>query len=91
MNSIKITEEINPNSIGIETKNILEILKIFNVEDASVITSINKVLSDIESLIEIVIQCFKNNGRLIYVGSGTSGRLGILDAVSYTHLRAHET
>ena len=80
MNSIKITEEINPNSIGIETKNILEILKIFNVEDASVITSINKVLSDIESLIEIVIQCFKNNGRLIYVGSGTSGRLGILDA-----------
>ena len=80
MNSIKTTEGINPNSKDIETKDISEILEIFNFEDSSIIISINKVLPDIEDLIELVIQCFKNNGRLIYVGSGTSGRLGILDA-----------
>ena len=80
MNSIKVTEEINHNSIDIHTKNIDEILSIFNSEDLTIIKSINNVLPDIEELITKVIDCFKNNGRLFYIGSGTSGRLGILDA-----------
>ena len=80
MNSTKITEEINSNSIDINKKSTADILKIFNTEDIEVIKSINNILIDLEKLIEDVIECFKNQGRLFYVGSGTSGRLGVLDA-----------
>jgi N-acetylmuramic acid 6-phosphate etherase len=80
MNSSKITEEINPNSKDINTKNIDQILKIFNSEDSLIIEAVKNILPDIKKLILNVIECFNNNGKLFYVGSGTSGRLGVLDA-----------
>ena len=80
MNSIKITEQINSNSLNINTKSINEILKIFNKEDSKIIIAVNKVLPNIEDVINVVISCFKKNGKLFYIGSGTSGRLGVLDA-----------
>lgn len=80
MNSTKVTEQINPNSININTKDIKEIVDIFISEDYNVIEAVKKVSSDIENLIIDVIDSFNNNGRLFYIGSGTSGRLGILDA-----------
>ena len=55
MNSTKITEEINQNSIDIHTKNIDEILKIFNLEDSKIVDSINNVSTDLEKLIIDVI------------------------------------
>ena len=81
MNSSKITEEINYNSNDIHTKNIAEILEIFNSEDSKIIESMSNVSHHLEKLIIEVISCFKNNGSLFYIGAGTSGRLGVLDAV----------
>ena len=80
MNSAKVTEEINYNSTDIHTKNIDEILRIFNSEDSRIIQAINDILPDLEQLIIQTINCFKNNGSLFYICSGTSGRLGVLDA-----------
>ena len=80
MNSTKITEQINQNSINIHKKDIREIVDIFINEDYNIFEAIKKVSLDVEKLIEDVIDSFENNGRLFYIGSGTSGRLGVLDA-----------
>ena len=76
---IKITEQ-NSKYKSIENKSIDLILKEINGEDQTVAVSINKELNSIKSVIHEVIKCLKNNGRLFYIGSGTSGRMGILDA-----------
>jgi len=80
MNSSKITEEINQKSIDIDKKNIIEILEIFNVEDYSMLNGIKEAFPDINKLIIDVIDSFNSKGRLFYIGCGTSGRLGVLDA-----------
>ncbi len=74
------TEEINEKSRGIDTKSTLDILRIMNSEDASVAHAVGKVLPEIAALIDAVVAAFKKKGRLFYIGSGTSGRLGVLDA-----------
>lgn len=74
------TEEINNKSLNIDTKDTLEILKIINNEDKIVPFAIEKVLSTIAILIDDITPRFNNGGRIIYIGSGTSGRLGVLDA-----------
>ena len=80
MNSfIKITEQ-NSNYNDIENKSVNQILKEINFEDLSVAKNVEKELGSIEQVILKVIECIKNNGRLFYIGSGTSGRMGILDA-----------
>jgi N-acetylmuramic acid 6-phosphate etherase len=58
----------------------LELLKIINKEDHSVPVAISKVLPEIELLVEAIASRLKEGGRLFYIGAGTSGRLGILDA-----------
>ena len=80
MNSSKTTEQINKKSIDIDSKSIIEILGIFNSEDYQMLQAIKNVLPTLEKLIIDVIDSFNCNGRLFYVGAGTSGRLGILDA-----------
>jgi N-acetylmuramic acid 6-phosphate etherase len=74
------TEQINPRSKNIDTMNVAEILALINREDASVASAVRKELSSITWAVEVVVKAFKKGGRLIYVGAGTSGRLGILDA-----------
>jgi|TARA_B110000259_G_scaffold106255_1_gene121848 N-acetylmuramic acid 6-phosphate etherase len=76
---IKITEQ-NSKYNSIENKSVDLILKEINGEDQSVAHNINKELDSIEKVIHEVIKSLKNNGRLFYIGSGTSGRMGILDA-----------
>ena len=76
---IKITEQ-NSKYNSIENKSIDLILKEINFEDNSIAQNINKELDSIAIVIHEVIKCLKNNGRLFYIGSGTSGRMGILDA-----------
>ena len=61
MNSTKTTEQINPKSMNIHKKKISDILKIFNSEDLVVIKSIQKILPELEKLIDAVIFCFQNN------------------------------
>lgn len=75
------TEQRNPNSTQLDEMSIEEIAKLMNNEDKNIPEAINKVLPEITHLIEAVIKVFKQNGRLIYMGAGTSGRMGILDAV----------
>ena len=81
MNKInKITEDSNPKTKNIDKKNINEILHIINDEDKMVADAVSNAISDISRFIDKVVKGLNNSGRLIYVGSGTSGRLGVLDA-----------
>lgn len=75
-----ITEKRNPNTLDIDSKSIEEILRIINNEDKQVPYAVEKEIPYIKQAVEILVQAFKNGGRLIYVGAGTSGRLGVLDA-----------
>ncbi|CCQ93594.1 D-lactyl ether N-acetylmuramic-6-phosphate acid etherase [[Clostridium] ultunense Esp] len=75
-----ITEKSNMKSKGIDKKPILEVLKIMNEEDKLVAYAVEKELPNIAKAVEKIIESFKVEGRLIYIGAGTSGRLGILDA-----------
>ena len=74
----KITEQQNPASSDIDEKNTHEILTIINNEDADVAKAVQKKIHDIGAFIDTLFPRFQNGGRLFYVGSGTSGRLGIL-------------
>src|SRR5699024_4371952 len=75
------TEQRNPNSMHLDEMSVEEIAKLMNEEDWGVPEAIQRAIPEIAELIEAVIRAFKNEGRLIYIGAGTSGRLGILDAV----------
>ena len=75
------TEKRNANSMDIDCKTSLEICEIMNNEDALVHVAVREALSDIAKVIDAAVVSFKNGGRLIYVGAGTSGRIGLIDAV----------
>lgn len=74
------TEARNPRSQNIDTRSTREILSIINEEDKTVASAVEKVLDDVARAIDIVVESQKVGGRLLYIGAGTSGRLGILDA-----------
>ena len=74
------TESRNPNTINLDEMSALEIVTVMNQEDHRVAEEINKVLPEIAKLVDEVVNAFTNGGRLIYIGAGTSGRLGVLDA-----------
>ena len=75
------TEARNENSYNIDTKSTKEILRIINNEDKKVAYAIEEELDDIEKIVDAVVDAFNKGGRLIYVGAGTSGRMGLIDAV----------
>lgn len=85
MNEINLnkisTENRNPNTLDIDSLTTIEILKKINNEDKLVAYAVEKALPFITIVIDKVVDSFKNGGRLIYMGAGTSGRIGILDAV----------
>ena len=80
MNSTKITEQQNPNSMNIDLMGVDEILEIINKDDEKVAIAVNKAIPEIQSFVESLVNSLWDGGRLFYVGAGTSGRLGILDA-----------
>ncbi len=75
------TETRNPDTMHLDCMNVSEILKTMNYEDAKVPETIAQELPRIEEAVKLVIRSFEKGGRLIYAGAGTSGRLGVLDAV----------
>lgn len=75
-----ITEQRNQASEHIDTLSGVEIARLMNSEDAQVAAAIGRITSEIGSAIEMIAETFRHGGRLIYVGAGTSGRLGVLDA-----------
>jgi len=79
MNFEKITESDSKYD-NLENKSLKNLLEIINFEDQSVALSVNKKITEIEKLIEKIINQLQLGGRLFYIGSGTSGRLGIVDA-----------
>ena len=74
------TERTNPASSNLDQKSALEIARIINNEDAKVAGAVKRALPQIAQATEAIATALKKGGRLIYVGSGTSGRLGALDA-----------
>lgn len=75
----KITEE-DSNHSNLETKTVAELLTAINAEDKTVAAAVAKEIPRIEKLVEVIVSKMKTGGRLFYLGAGTSGRLGILDA-----------
>lgn len=74
------TTESNSNYSNLDKKSVRELLADINREDQSVPKAIEKVISEIEALVNVVVDKMKKGGRLFYIGAGTSGRLGIVDA-----------
>ena len=74
------TERRNERSMDIDTKSSLDILRIINAEDKTVPFAVEKAIDHIAGLVDDVVAAFRKGGRLIYIGAGTSGRLGVLDA-----------
>ncbi|SFA40951.1 N-acetylmuramic acid 6-phosphate etherase [Parageobacillus thermantarcticus] len=75
------TEQRNNKTRNLDEMTTEEILQVMNEEDKTVAIAVSKELEQIEKLVQKVIASFRKGGRLIYMGAGTSGRLGILDAV----------
>jgi N-acetylmuramic acid 6-phosphate etherase len=75
------TERRNNQTEELDTMSIQDILRIMNEEDKKVPEAIQKELENVERAVSLVVESFKSGGRLLYVGAGTSGRLGVLDAV----------
>lgn len=76
-----LTETVNEHTKHLDAMPMKEVLQVMNDENQNVIAAIERVLPEIESVIEEVVKSFQKGGRLIYVGAGTSGRIGLLDAV----------
>jgi N-acetylmuramic acid 6-phosphate etherase len=74
------TESISDDFANIDIMSIKEILTLLNEQDMLVPTAITSEITNIAIAVENIVKAFQNNGRLIYIGAGTSGRLGVLDA-----------
>ena len=79
-NARLITESQNPLTDRIDTLSTAGILRLINREDAHVAACVRRAVPDIACAVDMIAEAFRNGGRLFYVGAGTSGRLGILDA-----------
>lgn len=75
------TENRNPHSLAIDSLSVDELIELINREDETVSKAVKKASPAIEKAIQAALEKFKTGGRIIYIGAGTSGRLGVLDAV----------
>ena len=78
--SIPLTEQENPRTAQISSLPTEEILRLMNEEDAGVPLAVEQVLAEVKKTVDGVVQRLQAGGRLFYIGTGTSGRLGVLDA-----------
>src|SRR5438876_12050546 len=76
----RLTGRRNPRTQRIDVAATLEIVDLINAEDATVAPAVHAVREEIARAVDLVVAAFQRSGRLIYVGAGTSGRLGVLDA-----------
>lgn len=74
------TELRNPLSINLDEMSVAQAFELINAEDATIAAAVAAAKSSVCAAIELVVSAFQRGGRLIYVGAGTSGRLGVLDA-----------
>jgi N-acetylmuramic acid 6-phosphate etherase len=77
---LPITEQENPRTANLSSLSVAEIVLLMNEEDAMVAAAVFKVLSQVEKAVSAIVTKLRDGGRLFYIGTGTSGRLGVLDA-----------
>jgi N-acetylmuramic acid 6-phosphate etherase len=75
-----VSEERNPRTMGIDLMATPEIVKTINAEDRLVPEAVGKTLPQVAQVVDKIVEAFGKGGRLVYIGAGTSGRLGVLDA-----------
>jgi N-acetylmuramic acid 6-phosphate etherase len=80
LEDLLLTEARNPSSEGLDTLSATEFVALMNAEDAKAVEAVRAEADSIARAVEVVADRFREGGRLIYVGAGTSGRLGVLDA-----------
>jgi N-acetylmuramic acid 6-phosphate etherase len=78
--SLPVTEQENPRTSNLSSLSVAEIVRLMNAEDALVAPAVAQVLSEVEKAVAGIVKKMRGGGRLFYIGTGTSGRLGILDA-----------
>lgn len=74
------TEKQNPKSFDIDNQSVDQILKTINQEDQTVANKVNEVIDDISKVVQLTTNAIQSGNRIYYIGAGTSGRLGVLDA-----------
>lgn len=80
MEDLPVTEQENPRTAGIGALDATEIVRLMNEEDALVAEAVGRVCAEVARAVDGIVERLRNGGRLFYVGTGTSGRLGVLDA-----------
>jgi N-acetylmuramic acid 6-phosphate etherase len=75
-----LTEQVNPSSANLDRLNSLELVDLFNQEDAKTLAAIASARTQLAQAIDLAADKLRQGGRLFYIGAGTSGRLGVLDA-----------
>ena len=76
-----VTETRNPDTMNLDQMTPLELVSVMNHEDQKVVTAVKEVLPQVAQAIEWAVSSLESGGRIVYFGAGTSGRLGVLDAV----------
>ena len=74
------TEQRNPDSVAIDSLGAREIVELMNREDAQVAAAVATQAAAIAAAVDVIVDRLRHGGRLVYLGAGTSGRLGVLDA-----------
>lgn len=78
--SLPVTEQENPGSQNLSSLSSADIVALMNEEDALVASAVQRVLGDVSKAVDEIVDRLSSGGRLFYIGTGTSGRLGVLDA-----------
>lgn len=78
--TVPITEQENPRTANLSSLSSLDIVELMNAEDARVASAVNAALPQIAEAVDRIVERLRKGGRLFYIGTGTSGRLGVLDA-----------
>ena len=76
-----VTETRNPNTMDLDQMTPLELVSVMNQEDLNVVAGVKEVLPQVAQAVEWAVSSLEAGGRIVYFGAGTSGRLGVLDAV----------
>lgn len=79
-NLLPLTEKRNRRSVNVDRLSTIQIVRLINEEDKLVVPAVGKESKKIAAAVDMIVERFKRDGRLFYVGAGTSGRLGVLDA-----------
>jgi N-acetylmuramic acid 6-phosphate etherase len=77
---LPVTEQENPNTVEIDQLPTLHAVRLINDEDKKVAAAVERVLAQVAEAVDKIVERLENGGRLFYIGTGTSGRIGVLDA-----------